>query len=103
MSSIASVAVTAPMATPSTAAAAGSLQFDKAKCEAQLADWVHCVSASTPKGKAKIQELSLQLRGIDAKIQKAADAKPANDPAKATAARLSRPTDTLGNVVDVYA
>ena len=50
----------------------GGLDRDKAACEAKLADWTHCVSASTPEGKAKIRALTDQLRGIDASIENAA-------------------------------
>lgn len=103
MSSIGSISAAASASTPSSIAGAGALQFDKAKCEASLADWVHCVSASTPQGKARIQELSTQLRGIEAQIRKAAESKTDNDRSKPTAERPSAPTDTLGNLVDEYA
>ena len=76
---------------------AGGLRVDKAKTEAQLADWVHCVSAKTTQGQAKIRDLTNTLHTIDAKIQKVAEAEPAKAPAAST------PTDTLGNEVDVWA
>ena len=48
-----------------------SLDADLATCERQLSDWVHCVSASTPEGKAKIEELSLRLGEIKSRMQEA--------------------------------
>ena len=103
MSSVGSIAAAASASTLSSVAGAGALQFDKAKCEAKLADWVHCVSASTPQGKARIQELSTQLRGIEAQIRTAAESRADIDRSQPTAARHSAPTGPLGNLVDVYA
>lgn len=103
MSSIGSVGPVASASTSSSVAGAGGLQFDKAKCEARLADWVHCVSASTPQGKARIEELSTQLRGIEAQIRKAAETTADEARSKPAEARSTAPTETLGNFVDVYA
>jgi hypothetical protein len=83
---------------------AGALQAQKAQCERQLADWVHCVSASTPEGKAKIAEYSSKLSAINAQLKKADDARQAGQaqPAIATAPAAGA-SSTLGSRVDVYA
>ncbi len=87
----------------STAASAGAgttapsgrgLDADLAKREIQLSDWVHCVSASTPRGKAKIEEISGQISDIKAKMKKAEQAAP---PTPAPVAASS------GRLLDVYA
>ena len=82
-----------------TSVAAGSsaprgrgLDADLAKRQVQLSDWVHCVSASTPRGKAKIQEISAQISDIRAKMKQAEQASPPT-PAVAPSGRL----------LDVYA
>lgn len=75
--------VTAITGSADTGAAVGSagprargLDVDLAKSEVQLSDWVHCVSASTPKGKAKIQEISAKIGDIKAKMKAAEQAAP---------------------------
>ena len=40
------------------------LDADLARSQVQLSDWVHCESASTPQGKAKIEEISAQVEDI---------------------------------------
>ena len=40
------------------------LDADLARSQVQLSDWVHCESASTPQGKARIQEISAQVEDI---------------------------------------
>ena len=98
-----------------------SLDADLAACERQLSDWVHCVSASTPEGKAKIEELSARLDEIKSKMQEADQASVAprsaltvalgaegaapGSPGNATEQQQSvaRPVaNTLGGYVDVF-
>ena len=77
-----------------TAPSARGLDADLAKREIQLSDWVHCVSASTPRGKAKIEEISAQISDIKAKMKQADQAAP---PAPAAVAA------SPGRLLDVYA
>jgi hypothetical protein len=98
-----------PLASNETAVSSkqsrGGLDAQKATCERQLADWVSCVSAKTPEGKAKIEYYSSKLGDINAEIKKANDAqgqakKAAQDTGKASASnRLSG----LGSAIDTYA
>jgi hypothetical protein len=73
---------------------AGLLAADLSKCQAQLSDWVHCASASTPEGQAKIKQISQQIGAIEAKIrvamQAASRSRPAAD-AQAPAAAAQTP------------
>jgi hypothetical protein len=93
--------VTAVVGSPGASMSAGStaprgrgLDADLAKREAQLSDWVHCVSASTPRGKAKIEEISAQISDIKAKMKQAEQAAPPT-PAPAVA--------SSDHLLDVYA
>ena len=90
-----SSASTVASASAGTTAPSGrGLDADLAKREIQLSDWVHCVSASTPRGKAKIEEISAQISDIKAKMKQAEQAAPPTPaPAAASPARL----------LDVYA
>jgi hypothetical protein len=81
-------------------AGGGALDAELAKCDRQLADWVHCPSGKTPEGKAKIEEITARRDTVKARIHtrevehvKAADAQ---------APRRS-PFDPMGGLVDVYA
>ena len=103
-SSIGSVTSSRPTAAPDVAQPKpGNLDAEKAKCERQLADWVHCVSATTPTGKAKIAELSARLSQIDTQIKKA------DDDGSRAVAQLPSPSPSptslspLGAIVDVHA
>jgi hypothetical protein len=77
-----------------TAPRGRSLDADLARREAQLSDWVHCVSASTPQGKAKIEEISAQIDDIKAKMKQAEKAAPFA-PARSVA--------SSDHLLDVYA
>jgi hypothetical protein len=70
------------------------LDADLAKREVQLSDWVHCVSASTPRGKARIQEISAQISDIKAQM-KASE--------QAAAPKAAPAAGTPGHLLDVYA
>ena len=96
-------AVTA--SSPGTAAYAGSvapggraLDADLARCQVQLSDWTHCVSAGTPQGKEKIAELSARVDDIKARMRAAEQA-----PSNADAAPASAGVGTLGHGLDVFA
>ncbi len=67
---------------------------DLARCEVQLSDWTHCVSAKTPHGKEKIAEISARVDDIKAKMKRAEEAGPS-----ATAPSAASPERLL----DVYA
>lgn len=90
----ASASTAASASTGTTSPSGRGLDADLAKREVQLSDWVHCVSASTPRGKAKIEEISAQISDIKAKMKKAEQAAP---PPPAAAAAPS------GRLLDVYA
>lgn len=101
-SSVASISDTGAEPAPA------DLDAEKAKCESQLADWVHCVSASTPEGKAKIEQLSARLSAINAKVEKAAEARAeiakSDDSARTEPAKASlNSVSTLGHVLDAFA
>jgi hypothetical protein len=65
-----------------------NIYAQKANCERQLSDWEHCVSASTPRGKEKIDELQAKLKEINADL-------------RTTSA--PDPTQTIGSMIDVHA
>lgn len=78
-------------------AAPANLDADLAKCQSQLSDWVHCVSAKTPEGKAKIEAISTQIDAIKEKMRQAEEVK-AQDPAsQTTRAPEVNPTDAASN------
>ena len=77
-----------------TAPSGRGLDADLAKRQIQLSDWVHCVSASTPRGKAKIQEISAQISDIKAKMKQAEQAAAPTPTAVAASS---------GRLLDVYA
>lgn len=90
---VAAAPVTSTSVAAGTSAPSGrGLDADLARRQVQLSDWVHCVSASTPRGKAKIAEISAQISDIRAKMKQAAQP-PAPVPAVAPSGRL----------LDVYA
>lgn len=55
--------------------------------QVQLADWCHCVSANTPEGKAKIQDLTDKANAVQAQL----------DRVRATQSRQSSPNVANGN------
>jgi hypothetical protein len=69
MTSISTSSYTSAAVASTANAKPANLDAQKADCERQLADWTHCVSASTPTGKAKISELHSKLKDIDADIR----------------------------------
>lgn len=80
---------------PGSAAPSGrALDADLAKSEVQLSDWVHCVSAKTPRGKEKIAEISARVSNIKEQMKRAEQANP---PTPAPAVGSS------GRLLDVYA
>ncbi len=84
--------VSTSVAVGSSAPSGRGLDADLAKREVQLSDWVHCVSASTPRGKAKIEEISAQISDIRTKMKQAEQATPP--------APVAAPS---GRLLDVYA
>ncbi len=58
----------------SVAPSGRALNADLARCEVQLSDWTHCVSAKTARGKEKIAEISARVNDIKAKMKRAEEA-----------------------------
>ena len=100
MSALPAVTAAAPAAARAPAPALG---FEKAKCERQLADWVHCVSATTPYGKARIEELTSKLSDIAIQVRQAEAARRDAAPKPEAGSGSTRPSGPLGATVDVYA
>jgi hypothetical protein len=69
-----------------------SLQNQIRAAREQLNDWVTCVSATTPKGQAKIQSLSAQISAAQEQIQHLPQSAPA-----------SADSGALGSKLDVWA
>lgn len=67
--------------------------------EIDLQDWLTCVSASTPKGKAEIESLSAQVSAARAAISRAQQSEPAAPIAPAASPTASPTTGRL----DVWA
>ena len=108
MSAITPTSTATDTASADPAPAPANLDAEQAKVESQLADWVHCASAKTPEGKAKIEQLSTQLNTIKAKVEKATEVK--TEAAKSAHAANFEPkkpspnsVSTLGHVVDAFA
>lgn len=92
-------ATSASAARAGGAAGSAALQAQLQKCEAQLSDWVHCASAKTPAGKAKIAELEAQKQLIVQNIQ--AREQQAAPPAASAARKMS--LSPAGVFLDVQA
>ena len=60
--------------------------------EMDLQDWLSCVSASTPKGKAEIQSLSAQISAARAEISRAQQSQSATRSTPAQSLTYSPPT-----------
>ncbi|MDO9314322.1 MAG: hypothetical protein Q7T97_07230 [Burkholderiaceae bacterium] len=96
-----------------------NLDADLAKCQSQLSDWVHCVSAKTPEGKAKIEEIASKIDTIKEKMRESEDASASNRTARSTKPTEAASSDSatsdsprpargpdltgLGTFLDVYA
>jgi hypothetical protein len=82
-------AVGAPSVTSSSGggSATAVLEGQLNRYQLQLADWCHCVSANTPEGKAKIQDLTNKVDAVQAQL----------DRVRATQSRQPSPNVTNGN------
>ena len=60
--------------------------------EMDLQDWLSCVSASTPKGRAEIQSLSAQISAARAEISRAQQSQSATHSTPAQSLTYSAPT-----------
>jgi phage shock protein A len=84
---------------------AAALQAQVSQEQVQLNDWVTCVSASTPKGKAEIQSISSQISAAQAQIRTIeatqAAAKAATQAPSALSGTSSAPAS--GSIVDAWA
>ena len=100
-------ASTAPADSATPARTDATLDGELAKCESQLADWVHCPSGKTSEGKAKIAEITTKRDAIKVRMEmREKQAQHANEPAAAQ--RNPDPTQRLqlsglGTYVDRYA
>jgi hypothetical protein len=96
-------------ATPAVAAQAApaNASAELAKCESQLADWVHCPSSKTSEGKAKIAEITDRIQSIKAQVKRAEDAKSSTQTQAAELPNQVPPPqlrlDQLGTWLDVRA
>lgn len=61
--------------TDSNVSRPAGLDADLAKWQGQLADWVNCVSAKTPEGKAKIDQISAKISSIKTRMKEAEKAR----------------------------
>ncbi len=83
---------------PGAAVAGGrALDAELARSEVKLSDWVHCVSASTPHGKAKIAEISAKVSDIKSKMKAAEQSNPA------APQQTQAGAGPLGHVLNVFA
>jgi hypothetical protein len=82
---------------------AAGLQAQIAQYRIQLNDWVTCVSASTPKGKAEIQSLTGKISADREQIARLEAGKPHSQAIAAAtqASGASRATDP-GRAVDIW-
>ena len=77
-------ASTAPADSATPARTDATLDGELAKCESQLADWVHCPSGKTSAGKARIAEITTQRDAIKVRIEsREMQTQHANEPAAA--------------------
>jgi hypothetical protein len=85
------------------------LELDLQKYKGELADWCQCSSASTPKGKAKIQELTAKVNEIEARITAIANNRsisqtaPSANSKNVGAVKPDSIHASLGSVIDVLA
>lgn len=94
----------APITTLSAGSSAtAGLDTQLAKLQTQLADWVNCPSCKTPEGKAKIAEISGQIKAVEQRMQaREQTARPT--PSKPDPSSTPPPaTGSLGGQVDVFA
>ncbi len=82
----------------SVAPSGRALDADLARCEVQLSDWTHCVSAKTPRGKEKIAEIGARVDAIKAKMKAAEQPAPKQVDAPAPAG-----VGLLGHALNVFA
>lgn len=68
------------------------LDVQLAQLQGQLADCVNCDTARTPQGKAKIQELSIKIQSIRARLERVEQAKQIQAPTQ-----TQEPSKALGN------
>jgi hypothetical protein len=92
----------------------GSLSQEIVSDQAQLNDWITCVSANTPKGKAEIQTLTARINAAKQHITQLNAAKdaaatsanqPASTPSSATpaASAATHASSRQGSLVDTWA
>jgi hypothetical protein len=89
---------------PGSTGSAAGLQAQISRYRSQLNDWVTCVSATTPKGKAEIQSISGKIAAIKEQIAKIQSTASATKPSQASALQSSAAQSaTSPGSVDVWA
>ncbi len=104
MSAVGAASGSASSGTPAPA----GLDAQKTQVEKQLADCVNCASSKTPQGQARISALSSRLVAVEARLQKAdearADASKAAPGDSAAAPPAGHDPDSpVGQNVDLFA
>jgi hypothetical protein len=82
---------------------AAALQAQISTDQLQLNDWVTCVSASTPKGKAEIAALSGRISAAKEHIARIRATEAAGPAAPSSPAQLAAPTVARSGRVDLWA
>jgi len=82
---------------------AAALQAQIASDQVQLNDWVTCVSASTPKGKAEIAALSGRISAAKEHIARIRASEAAGQSAKSSPAQVAAPATQRRGQVDLWA
>ena len=96
----------AAAALPSARSGSGSaaaLQAQIASDQVQLNDWVTCVSASTPKGKAEIAALSGRISAAKEHIARIHASEAAGQSARSSEAQVAAPAAQPRGRVDLWA
>jgi len=68
---------------PTPTASTGALTAQLATLEGQLAECLHCATANTAAGKAKIQALTTRIQALRARLEAARNSNPAQSPPRA--------------------
>lgn len=82
---------------------AGALQAQITSDQAQLNDWVTCVSASTPKGKAEIARLSGRISAAKEHIARIRAASAASQTSQSSPAKRASSASAPSTRVDLWA
>jgi len=76
---------------PTSTASTGALTAQLATLEGQLAECLHCATANTAAGKAKIQALTTRIQALRARLEEARNANSAKPPPRASMPGMDDP------------